>query len=162
MSKRRVVVTGLGIVSPMGSTVATAWDGIVNGRSGVGLITRMDVSAFPVRIGGEVSGFTAEDYMSPKDVRKFDPFVPYGFASAVQAMRDSGFEVTEANSPRIGVAIGAGIGGLEHDRGEHGEVARSRSRRARFPRSSSRAASSMRPRARSRSTSACAGRTSRS
>ena len=112
MSKRRVVVTGLGIVSPMGSTVATAWDGIVNGRSGVGLIQRMDVSAFPVRIGGEVSGFTAEDYMSPKDVRKFDPFVPYGFASAVQAVRDSGIEVTEANSPRIGVAIGAGIGGL--------------------------------------------------
>jgi 3-oxoacyl-[acyl-carrier-protein] synthase II len=96
----------------MGSTVATAWDGIVNGRSGVGLIQRMDVSAFPVRIGGEVSGFTAEDYMSPKDVRKFDPFVPYGFASAVQAVRDSGIEVTEANSPRIGVAIGAGIGGL--------------------------------------------------
>ena len=112
MSKRRVVVTGLGIVSPMGSTVASAWDGIVNGRSGVRLIQRMDVSAFPVKIGGEVTGFTAEDYMSPKDVRKFDPFVPYGFASAVQAMKDSGIEVTEANSPRIGVAIGAGIGGL--------------------------------------------------
>jgi 3-oxoacyl-[acyl-carrier-protein] synthase II len=112
LSKRRVVVTGLGIVSPMGSTVATAWDGIVNGRSGVGPITRMDVSAFPVRIGGQVTGFTAEDYMAPKDVRKFDPFVPYGFASAVQAIRDSGFEVTPENSPRIGVAIGAGIGGL--------------------------------------------------
>ena len=112
MSKRRVVVTGLGIVSPVGSTVATAWDAIVNGRSGVGPITRMDVSAFPVRIGGQVSGFTAEEYMAPKDVRKFDPFVPYGFASAVQAIRDSGFEVTPENSPRIGVAIGAGIGGL--------------------------------------------------
>ena len=96
----------------MGSTVAEAWDGIVNARSGIGPITRLDVSAFPVRIGGEASGFIAEDYMAPKDVRKFDPFVPFGFASAVQAIRDSGIEVTEANSPRIGVAIGAGIGGL--------------------------------------------------
>ncbi|HEX7374033.1 MAG TPA: beta-ketoacyl-ACP synthase II [Steroidobacteraceae bacterium] len=112
MSKRRVVVTGLGIVSPLGSTIASAWDGIVNGRSGVGRITRMDVSAFPVQIGAQAVGFTAEDYMSPKDVRKFDPFVPFGFASAVQAIKDSGFEVNEANSPRIGVAIGAGIGGL--------------------------------------------------
>ena len=96
----------------MGSTVAKAWDGIVNGRSGIGPITRLDVSAFPARIGGEVKDFSAEEYMGPKDVRKFDPFVPFGFASAVQAIRDSGFEVTEANAPRIGVAIGAGIGGL--------------------------------------------------
>ena len=112
MSKRRVVVTGLGIVSPLGSTIASAWDGIVNGRSGVGRVTRLDLSAFPVQIGAQVVGFNAEEYMSPKDVRKFDPFVPFGFASAVQAIKDSGFEVTEANSPRIGVAIGAGIGGL--------------------------------------------------
>ena len=112
MSRRRVVVTGLGIVSPVGSTVASAWDGIVNGRSGIGPITRLDVSAFPARIGGEVRDFDAEAYMSVKDVRKFDPFVPFGFASAVQAIRDSGIEVSEANSPRIGVAIGAGIGGL--------------------------------------------------
>jgi len=107
-----VVVTGLGIVSPLGSTVATAWDGIVNGRSGVGRVKRLDLSAFPVQIGAEVVGFNAEDYMSPKDVRKYDPFVPYGFGSAVQAIRDSGFEVTDANTARIGVAIGAGIGGL--------------------------------------------------
>jgi 3-oxoacyl-[acyl-carrier-protein] synthase II len=112
LSRRRVVVTGLGIVSPLGSTVATAWDGIVNGRSGIGLITKMDLSAFPVRIGGEVQGFNAEEYMAPKDVRKFDPFVPFGFASAAQAIRDSGFEVSEANCARIGVAMGAGIGGL--------------------------------------------------
>ena len=112
MSRRRVVVTGLGIVSPLGSTVATAWDGIVNGRSGIGLITKMDLSAFPVRIGGEARGFNAEDYMAPKDVRKFDPFVPFGFASAAQAIKDSGFEVNEANCARIGVAMGAGIGGL--------------------------------------------------
>ena len=124
LCRRRVVVTGLGIVSPMGSTVASAWDGIVNGRSGIRTITKLDVSAFPVRIGGEVVGFNAEEYMSLKDIRKFDPFVPFGFASAVQAVKDSGIQVTEENSPRIGVAIGAGIGGLSHYRGEHREVAR--------------------------------------
>ena len=112
MNRRRVVVTGLGIVSPMGSTVASAWDGIVNGRSGIRTVTRLDVSAFAARIGGEVVGFNAEEYMSPKDIRKFDPFVPFGFAAAVQAVKDSGIQVTEDNSPRIGVAIGAGIGGL--------------------------------------------------
>jgi 3-oxoacyl-[acyl-carrier-protein] synthase II len=96
----------------MGSTVASAWDGIVNGRSGIRTITKLDVSAFPARIGGEVVGFNAEEYMSPKDIRKFDPFVPFGFAAAVQAVKDSGIEVTEETSPRIGVAIGAGIGGL--------------------------------------------------
>ena len=112
MNRRRVVVTGLGIVSPMGSTVASAWDGIVNGRSGIRTVTKLDVSAFPARIGGEVVGFNAEEYMSPKDIRKFDPFVPFGFAAAVQAVQDSGIQVTEENSPRIGVAIGAGIGGL--------------------------------------------------
>lgn len=112
MSRRRVVVTGLGIVSPLGSTVASAWDGIVNGRSGVGLVSKLDLSAFPVKIGAEVQGFTAEDYMPPKDVRKFDPFVPFGVAAAAQSIKDSGFEVTDANSARIGVAMGAGIGGL--------------------------------------------------
>ncbi len=112
MSRRRVVVTGLGIVSPLGSTVATAWEGIVNGRSGIGLIDKMDLSAFPVRIGGQVQGFNAEEYMAPKDLRKFDPFVPFGVASATQAIKDSGFEVNEATCARIGVAMGAGIGGL--------------------------------------------------
>jgi 3-oxoacyl-[acyl-carrier-protein] synthase II len=112
LSRRRVVVTGLGIVSPLGSDIATAWDGIVNGRSGIGLVDKMDLSAFPVRIGGQVQGFNAEEYMAPKDLRKFDPFVPFGVASATQAIKDSGFEVNEGNSPRIGVAMGAGIGGL--------------------------------------------------
>jgi 3-oxoacyl-[acyl-carrier-protein] synthase II len=112
LSRRRVVVTGLGIVSPLGSTVATAWEGVVNGRSGIGLIDKMDLSAFPVRIGGQAKDFNAEEYMAPKDVRKFDPFVPFGVASATQAIKDSGFEVTEANCARIGVAMGAGIGGL--------------------------------------------------
>jgi 3-oxoacyl-[acyl-carrier-protein] synthase II len=112
LTKRRVVVTGLGIVSPLGSDIASAWGAVCNGRSGVVTLTRLDTSAFPVHIGGEVVGFNAEDYMSPKDVRKFDAFVPYGFGAAVQAVKDSGITVTEANAPRIGVAIGAGIGGL--------------------------------------------------
>jgi 3-oxoacyl-[acyl-carrier-protein] synthase II len=112
LSRRRVVVTGLGIVSPLGSTVEAAWSGIVAGRSGIRPITKLDVSAFPCRIGGEVQGFVAEDYMSIKDVRKFDPFVPFGVASAVQAVRDSGLEIDPEKTDRIGVAIGAGIGGL--------------------------------------------------
>jgi len=112
LTKRRVVVTGLGIVSPLGSTVASAWEGVCNGRSGIGLLTRLDTSAFPVRIGGEAVGFRAEDYMSPKDVRKFDPFVPFGCAAALQAFNDSGVTVSEANTARIGIAMGAGIGGL--------------------------------------------------
>jgi len=112
LSRRRVVVTGLGIVSPLGSTVATAWAGIVNGRSGIGLIDKMDLSAFPARIGGQAKDFNAEEYMAPKDLRKFDPFVPFGVASATQAIKDSGFEVNEVTCARIGVAMGAGIGGL--------------------------------------------------
>ena len=95
MTKRRVVVTGLGIVSPLGSSVASAWDGIRNGRSGIATLTKLDTSAFPVHIGGEVTGFIAEDYMSPKDVRKFDPFVPFGFAAGVQA-----FKTPASRSPR--------------------------------------------------------------
>jgi len=112
LEKRRVVITGLGIVSPVGSTVASAWDSICNGRSGIRTITKLDVSAFPCRIGGEVVDFNPEDFMAAKDVRKFDPFVPMGFAASAQAIKDSGFEITEENSPRIGVVIGAGIGGL--------------------------------------------------
>jgi len=112
LSKRRVVVTGLGIVSPLGSTVASAWDAVCNGRSGIVTLTKLDTTGFPVHIGGEVVGFNAEEYMSPKDIRKFDPFVPFGFAAAFQAVKDSGIAVTEANADRIGIAMGAGIGGL--------------------------------------------------
>ncbi len=102
----------MGIISPVGSSVSAAWDSVVNGRSGIGPITYFDVSAFPVTFGGQVAGFDALEYLSAKELRKFDPFVPYGVAAAVQAISDSGFEVTEENAPRIGVAIGAGIGGL--------------------------------------------------
>lgn len=113
MSKRRVVITGLGIVSPLGSTVESAWAAVLAGQSGIGPITRFDVSNFPVRFGGAVKDFNVDDYLPPKEARKMDPFMHYGFAAAVQAFKDSGVQVTEANAPRIGVAMGAGIGGLD-------------------------------------------------
>jgi 3-oxoacyl-[acyl-carrier-protein] synthase II len=113
LSKRRVVITGLGIVSPVGSDITTAWQNVLAGNSGIGPITRFDVSAFPVRFGGAVAGFDAESYLSAKDLRKMDPFMQYGYAAAAQAIRDSGIEVTEENSPRIGIAMGSGIGGLD-------------------------------------------------
>ena len=113
MSKRRVVVTGLGIVSPVGSTVTDAWDNIVAGRSGIGPITRFDVSRFSTRFGGAVAGFELSDYLPPKDARKMDAFMHYGIAASRQAIADAGIEVTPASAPRIGVAVGAGIGGIE-------------------------------------------------
>lgn len=112
MTRRRVVVTGLGAISPVGNTVPEAWDNLVNGRSGVGEITRFDASAFPVRIAGEVKGFDVAAYLSPKEARRMDVFIHYGLAAGIQAFRDSGLEVTEENSSRIGVNIGSGIGGL--------------------------------------------------
>ncbi len=113
MTQRRVAITGLGIVSPLGSTIDTAWEGILAGRNGIGPITRFDVSAFATRFGGAVEGFNVEDYLKPKDARKMDPFMHYGFGASVQAMTDSGLEVTDANRDRIGVILGAGIGGLD-------------------------------------------------
>ena len=113
MSKRRVVITGLGIVSPVGSTVDTAWHNVVEGKSGIGPITRFDVSAWPVRFHGPVAGFEAEKYLSAKELRKMDPFMHYGYGAAADAIRDSGIEVTPANAQRIGITMGAGIGGLD-------------------------------------------------
>ena len=113
MAKRRVVVTGLGIVSPVGSQVEQAWQNIVAGRSGIGPLTRFDCSAYPTRFAGDVQGFVSDDYIEPKEARRMDLFVQYGVAAATQAFRDSGLVVTEANAPRLGVAMGAGIGGLE-------------------------------------------------
>ncbi len=112
MTFRRVVVTGLGAVSPVGNTVAETWDSIVAGRSGIGPITHFDASAFACRIAGEVKGFDVSAYVSPKDARRMDSFIHYGLAAGVQAFRDSGLEVTEANADRIGVNIGSGMGGL--------------------------------------------------
>ena len=113
MTRRRVVVTGLGIVSPVGSTVDTAWTNILAGRGGIAPITRFDASRFSTRFGGAVAGFEVDDYLPPKDARKMDAFMHYGFAASSQALRDSGIEVTPQNAHRIGVAVGSGIGGIE-------------------------------------------------
>ena len=112
MSKRRVVITGLGIVSPVGSTVDTAWHNVLEGKSGIVPISTFDVSAFPVRFHGAVTGFDAEQYLPAKELRKMDPFMHYGYAAAADAIKDSGLVVTPENTTRIGVAMGAGIGGL--------------------------------------------------
>lgn len=110
--KRRVVITGLGIVSPVGSDIDSAWDNIVNGRSGIGRITRFDPSTFNAQIAGEVSGFDLTEYMSSKESKQMDSFIHYGVAAGVQAWRDAGLEITEANAERCGTIIGSGIGGL--------------------------------------------------
>lgn len=112
MSKRRVVVTGLGIVSPVGSSVPEAWENILAGKSGIGPIEHFDVSDFAVRFGGSVKGFDVSEYLERKDARKMDPFIHYGLGAAVQAIRDANLEITDANAERIGVAIGSGIGGI--------------------------------------------------
>ena len=112
MSRRRVVVTGLGIISPVGNTVTEAWNNIIAGKSGIGRITRFDASAFASQIAGEVKDFDVGQYLSPKEARRMDTFIHYGLAAGVQAIKDSGIEVNEANAHRIGVNIGSGIGGL--------------------------------------------------
>jgi 3-oxoacyl-[acyl-carrier-protein] synthase II len=112
MNKRRVVITGLGIVSPVGNTVATAWDNIVNGRSGITAITRFDASTLSTRIAGEVKNFNAADWMSGKEVRRMDTFIHYGLAATKMALDDSGITITDENAERIGVNVGSGIGGL--------------------------------------------------
>ncbi len=122
MSRRRVVVTGLGIVSPVGNDIPTAWSNLVAGRSGISRITRFDASAFPTQIAGEVSDFDVSQYMPSKEARHFDTFVHYGIAAGVQALRSSGLEVTEANAERIGVIIGSGIGGLPLIEETHNEL----------------------------------------
>jgi 3-oxoacyl-[acyl-carrier-protein] synthase II len=113
MSRRRVVVTGMGIVSPVGSSVALAWQNILAGKSGIRNITSYDVSGFTTKFAGLVSDdFKAEEWMGPKEIRKTDPFIHYGVAAAKQAMKDSGLEVTDANRDRIGILVGSGIGGI--------------------------------------------------
>jgi 3-oxoacyl-[acyl-carrier-protein] synthase II len=102
----------MGLITPVGNSVSESWKNILAGVSGIAPITHFDTTDFPVRIGGSVKNFTIEDYISAKDVKKMDPFIHYGIAAGIQAFRDSGVEVTEANAHRIGVAIGSGIGGL--------------------------------------------------
>ena len=114
MTKRRVVITGLGIVSPVGNTITQAWDNITNGRGGISPIpiSRFDASALPTRFAALVSNFNPGDWMSPKEVRRMDTFIHYGLAAAKMAMDDAGLVVTEQNAERIGVNVGSGIGGL--------------------------------------------------
>lgn len=112
MSKRRVVVTGLGMVSPLGNTVAETWKNILDGRSGVGAITGFDVSQFSTRIGASIKNFSVADYMAAKEAKRFDPFIHYGVAAAEQALADAKLDITDESAPRIGTAIGSGIGGI--------------------------------------------------
>lgn len=113
MSKRRVVVTGLGIVSPVGNSVNEAWGNIIAGNSGISRITKFDPSAFASQIAGEVKGFDVTQYLSAKDARRMDLFIQYGMVAGIEAVRDAGIEATEENAERIGVSIGSGIGGLQ-------------------------------------------------
>lgn len=112
MSSRRVVITGLGIVCPVGLTVAESWENICAGKGGIRPITSFDVTGYATRFGGTIEGFDVSQYMKPKEARKMDPFIHYGIAAAVQAIDDAGLQVTEDNAERIGVCIGSGIGGL--------------------------------------------------
>ena len=112
MNQRRVVVTGMGMVSPLGNNMASSWDGIVNGRSGIGQVTGFDASTFTTRIAGEVRDFDPASFLPPKDAKKMDSFIHYGMAASLMALDDSGLEITEANAERVGALIGAGIGGI--------------------------------------------------
>lgn len=112
MSKRRVVVTGLGMLSPVGNTVESSWHNLLAGQSGISLIDHFDTSAYATRFAGMVKDFNCEGIISVKERRKMDPFIQYGVVAGVQAMQDSGLEITEQNASRIGAAIGSGIGGL--------------------------------------------------
>ncbi len=112
MSRRRVVITGLGIISPVGNTVADAWANILAGKSGITRISKFDPTPFASQVAGEVKDFDVSQYLNPKDARRMDTFIQYGLAAGIQAFKDSGLEVTAENAERIGVNIGSGIGGL--------------------------------------------------
>ena len=112
MTRRRVVVTGLGAVTPVGNDVGETWSGIVAGRSGIRPIDSFDVSGYASRIGGAVRDLDLSPYLTPRDARRMDPFIHYGLVASIQALEDAGLEVTEANAERIGACIGSGIGGL--------------------------------------------------
>src|SRR5690606_15276095 len=104
--KRRVVVTGLGLISPVGNTVAEGWKNVRDGVSGIGPIEHFDVSAFPTRFAGTIRNFDVSQYLEPKEARHCDPFMHYGIAASIQALKDSGIEITEANAKRCGIAMG--------------------------------------------------------
>jgi 3-oxoacyl-[acyl-carrier-protein] synthase II len=121
LAKRRVVITGLGIVSPVGTGITQAWKNIVDGKSGITRITRFDASLFTSKIAGEVKGFDVNNFLSAKDARRMDVFIHYGLAAGMEAIKDAGIEVTEQNAERIGVNIGSGIGGLPMIENSHND-----------------------------------------
>lgn len=129
MSKRRVVVTGLGIVSPVGSTIQSAWDSVLRGESGIGLITRFDTSAYATKIGGAVRGFDVNEYITPKEARRMDEFMHYGMASGIQSVNDAGVDFNALDTERCGVIMGAGIGGLATIEAEYESMVEAKSPR---------------------------------
>jgi 3-oxoacyl-[acyl-carrier-protein] synthase II len=120
--QRRVVVTGLGCVSPVGNNVADSWAALIEGKSGIATITKFDATPFSTRFAGEVKGFNIEDYIPGKEARHMDTFIHYGMAAGIQAIADSGLAVTEENAERIGVIVGSGIGGLPMIEDTHAEL----------------------------------------
>ncbi|MCB1692509.1 MAG: beta-ketoacyl-ACP synthase II [Pseudomonadales bacterium] len=112
MKNRRVVVTGIGMVTPLGADMVTSWEGMLAGKSGIGPISAFDATDYPVRFGGAVPEFDIGEYIPPKEARRMDGFIQFGLVTGVQAMRDSGIEVTDENRHRMGVAVGSGIGGI--------------------------------------------------
>lgn len=112
MDKRRVVITGVGMITPLGIGVEQSWNGLLAGRSGIGKITQFDAANFPTRIAGEVDGFNPEEYIEPKEIKKMDRFIHLALAAAQMAMNDSGLKITAENAERAGVIVGSGIGGL--------------------------------------------------
>src|SRR4030042_77454 len=112
MDRKRVVITGVGMITPIGIGVEQSWDGLIAGRSGIRKITQFDASAFPTKIAGEVEGFNPEDYIESKEVKKMDRFFHFALASATMAINDSGLKITDKNAQRVGVIVGSGIGGL--------------------------------------------------
>ena len=121
-SERRVVITGLGCISPVGNTIADAWTALTAGKSGIATITKFDATPFSTRFAGEVKGFNIEEYIPGKEARHMDTFIHYGMAAGIQAIQDSGLAVTEENADRIGVIVGSGIGGLPMIEETHAEL----------------------------------------
>jgi 3-oxoacyl-[acyl-carrier-protein] synthase II len=112
MNKQRIVVTGVGMITPLGIGVEASWNNLIAGKSGVRKITQFDASAFPTQIAGEVSGFIPEDYIEPKEIKKMDRFIHFSIAAASMAINDAGLKITDGNAERVGVIVGSGIGGL--------------------------------------------------
>lgn len=129
MDLRRVVVTGVGCITPLGNTVKETWSKLLAGESGIDLLTRFDTTSFAVKFGGEIKGFDITDYLSAKEAKKMDPFIHYGMAAGIQAIKDSGLEITEQNATQIGVSIGSGIGGIGSIEKQHGILEKSGPRR---------------------------------